>query len=213
MLLMDEAYKKSLPPAPKDSSRMLNSEIFAEYCKFAAMPHQDKCEYLGIEKDPKTGRPVAHPTQTAFGKKWGISNTSLTLWKARPEYTQLVLSNSVKWSADKVPDVIAALYRRCLQYGMAYDVEMYLKWAINWDPHKLGQQGGNQPFTMDDIRTIVAVLPREKQAKFYATIADIIADAEVARSRTEVSGDIPVIIDADQGHVRGQADNAPAPAR
>lgn len=166
------------------------------------MPHQEKCEYLGIKKDEKIGKYTAPPTNVAFALKWGVSVRTLSQWKHRPEFQQLILANSRQWGVEKVPDVIAALYRRCIQYGMAYDVEMYLKWTLNWNPNKPAAEG-QLPFTMDDIRTIVAILPREKQAKFYATIADIIGEAEVARSVTALSGDQPVIIDADTHPVRG----------
>jgi hypothetical protein len=39
-----------------------------------------------------------------------------------------------------------------------------------------------QKLDMDDIRSVIAVLPQERQDQFYATITDILAEAELRRS-------------------------------
>lgn len=42
---------------------------------------------------------------------------------------------------------------------------------------------------MDDIRSVISVLPQERQDQFYATITDILAEAELLRSGGEAQGD------------------------
>jgi hypothetical protein len=39
-----------------------------------------------------------------------------------------------------------------------------------------------QKLDMDDVRAVIAVLPKERQDQFYATITDILAEAELLRS-------------------------------
>jgi hypothetical protein len=42
-----------------------------------------------------------------------------------------------------------------------------------------------QKLDMDDIRSVISVLPQERQDEFYATITDILAEAELLRSGGE----------------------------
>lgn len=46
-----------------------------------------------------------------------------------------------------------------------------------------------QKLDMDDIRSVISVLPQERQDQFYATITDILAEAELRRSggKTQIS--------------------------
>lgn len=183
---------KSLRTPPALTGTLHNPDAFEEFITFAAMPHPDKCAYLEIEKDEKTGRYVDNPTYERFGKKWGISRRTLTDWKKREDFQGLVNSRQRQWGVDRVPDVLASLYRRCLQYGMAYDVLAFLGYYTSYNPNRPAAPQ-QQSFGMDDIRAIVAPLSKEKQARVFAVIADAIGDAELARRSATVQGDSTII--------------------
>lgn len=42
-----------------------------------------------------------------------------------------------------------------------------------------------QRLDMDDVRSVISVLPKERQDQFYATITDILAEAELLRSSSK----------------------------
>lgn len=46
-----------------------------------------------------------------------------------------------------------------------------------------------QKLDMDDIRVLISTLPQERQDQFYATISDILAEAELRRSSGQTQGD------------------------
>jgi GTP1/Obg family GTP-binding protein len=48
-----------------------------------------------------------------------------------------------------------------------------------------------QKLDMDDIRAVIAVLPQKRQDQFYATITDILAEAELLRSGGKTQIDNP----------------------
>lgn len=48
-----------------------------------------------------------------------------------------------------------------------------------------------QKLDMDDIRVLIGVLPQERQDQFYATITDILAEAELLRSGTQSTSGNP----------------------
>lgn len=176
-------------------------DIFQEFVQYSSLPDPEKCDYLGIERD-KDGRPKTKPTLKAFALKWGVSEHSLYDWKKRDDFYGAVLVRGREWGVNRIPNALAALYNRVIKYGMAYDFQVYMAYTIGWNMNRPPERR-DLPFTMDDIRAIVAVLPKEKQAKFYAAIADIIGDAELTRSSAKVQGDQPELAAAHQGEVRG----------
>jgi GTP1/Obg family GTP-binding protein len=48
-----------------------------------------------------------------------------------------------------------------------------------------------QKLDMDDIRAVISVMPQERQDQFYATITDILAEAELRRSSAQSAGGNP----------------------
>ena len=167
-----------------------------------ALSDPEKCEYMGIEVNPRTGKYDKVPTMIQFALKSGVSRETLSIWKHRPEFIYLVDLKRKQWGLDKVPNVLAALYTRCLKYGMAYDVETYLAYFAGWTRSQ-AVKGTVDKFAADDLRSIIAQLPIHKQKEAYARIADIIGEAELSRSSEEREGHITDGSTNNQIEVRG----------
>ena len=163
-------------------------QIFLDFVDFMALPDPEKYEFMGIQFDPLTKKyPGRVPTLTQFALKVGVARETLSRWKAQPEFLYLVEMKRKQWGVDKIPNVLAALYTRCLKYGMAYDVETYLAYFTGWTRSKIEKESGDK-FDADDLRSIIAQLPEQKQKEAYAKIGDIIAEAELLRSRSQGEG-------------------------
>ena len=178
----------SLQNSISSADALRKKDIFLKFVDFMALPDPEKFEYMGIAIDPKTGKyPGKVPTQQQFATRSGVAKETLSRWKAQPEFLYLVDIKRKQWGIDKVPNVLAALYTRCLKYGMAYDVETYLAYFAGWTRTQ-AIKGEVDKFAADDLRSVIAQLPAEKQKEAYAKIADIIGEAELSRSSEERSG-------------------------
>ena len=78
-------------------------------------------------------------------------------------------------------DVLTGLKKRCIKYGMAYDVELFLLYVEKWDRKHVLEILGEIKLGDNDIRTLVDLLPEDKQQKFYVTLTDLIAEAKSVR--------------------------------
>lgn len=189
-----------------DRGGTFKAEIYKKFVHFYSLPDPDKCEFLGIERDTK-GKYIQRPTQSMFAKKFGVSDDTLSIWKKRENFAKEVDKEQMDWGLDKVGNVLASLYRRCLDYGKAEDVELFLAYYKGWDKKQVVAMQ-REIFSMDDLRALIGVLPQEKQEAFYETISNIITEAELARGSSEVQGHQPDQSGSDPQAVRQQADNA-----
>lgn len=172
------------PEAPGIVQDPYKAAIYKKFVDFCAMPDVDKCVMLGIPKDEKTGRYKELPTQTKFAQKFGVHINTLSQWKRRTEFGVAVDAEQKEWGIDHTPNVMAALLRRCLRYGIGTDVELYLAYYKNWDRKQVIKHV-TEKFAMDDIRALLEILPKEKQDEFYGIIANIVAEAELLRGGRE----------------------------
>lgn len=167
---------------------LYKNEVYKNFVEYYALPDPDKCAFLEIAFDTKLKKYVEEPTMKLFAKKFGVHTNTLTGWKKREDFLSAVDRRRKEWGMDRTSNVLSALYRRCIQYGMSYDVETYLAYFEGWDKKK-AIEAPTTKFGMDDIRAIIAPLPKDKQEKFYAIITQIITEAESARGDSEVQGD------------------------
>lgn len=164
------------------------NHVFNEFVKFMAMADPDKAEMFGITFDVKKRRYERIPNLQDFAKKHGVHRNTLGAWKKREDFKKAVDAKQEQWGVDLLPNVMAALYRRCVQYGISTDVELFLAYYKKWDRRQVIKHIGEK-FDLDDVRALIAPLPKEKQEHFYGLITEIITEAEVHRSRAEVQGD------------------------
>ena len=65
---------------------------------------------------------------------------------------------------------------------MAYDVELFLLYVEKWDRKHILEILSEVKLSDNDIRTLVDLLPKDKQKLFYDTLTNLIAEAESART-------------------------------
>lgn len=147
-------------------------DVFDIFVDWIALPTTERAE-MGIE------------TQTDFAKKYGIHNVTLTTWKKREDFKKAKQEAQVSRLENCTADVLEGLKDRCVKYGMAYDVELFLLYVEKWDRKHVLEILGEIKLGDNDIRTIVDLLPENKQKAFYETITDLIAEAESTRDIVE----------------------------
>lgn len=182
-------------------------ELFKKFIDFYAMPDPDKCAEFDIPFDEKKGKYERVPTQIDFAKKYGLARETLSRWKNRIDFIPAVERQQKGWGLEKIPNVMAALYRRCLRFGISSDVELYLAYYANWDRKQVIKLTGEK-YDLDDLRSLVALLPEDRQKAFYATISNIIRETEIYGQRAEVSEYGPAQSGSDPQNVRGYAHTA-----
>ena len=80
-------------------------------------------------------------TQKEFATEIGVNQDTLTDWKRRPEFGQLVFRALTEWVKERVPDAIGGLYLKASsEKASARDVEVFLRLGgldvINPNPKK-----------------------------------------------------------------------------
>lgn len=161
--------------------------IYAEFCVWYSRPDIDRWEMLGVsEADIQNPKHYAYrraPTQRDFAKFHGIHENTCSRWKREPTFGNQVSNEREAWGKNLTANVIASLYRRCIKYGMAYDVETWLAYIEGWDRKQVIQVV--ERYDTGDIRAILSALPPEEQQEFYEYITRAIQRAELHRRRGE----------------------------
>lgn len=116
-----------------------------------------------------------------FANKYGIREATLSEWKKRPEFNELKREAQIAKLSDETSDVLDGLKRRCIKYGMAYDVELFLLYVEKWDRKHVLEILSEVKLGNNDIRTLIDGLPEEEQKRFYDTLTELIAKAEQTR--------------------------------
>ena len=122
------------------------------------------------------------PTGRKFAEHYGINENTLTLWKRRADFNELKREAQILKLSDETSDVLDGLKKRCIRYGMAYDVELFLLYVEKWDRKHVLEILGEIKLGDNDVRTLVNFLPEEKQKKFYDLLTELLAEAEYART-------------------------------
>ena len=183
---MNDAMNDVENPRNDDEGRgVYKQEVFDAFVLFMSMPDPDKAKMFDVPFDEKKGRYEWIPKQVDFAKKYGVSQETLSGWKRRKDFVSAVDAKHRQWGLDTVPNVMAALYRRCLKYGISTDIELFLAYYQNWDRKQVIRHE-HEKFDMNDVRALIAPLPKEKQEKFYALIDEIIGEARVSGTGSAV---------------------------
>ncbi len=126
------------------------------------------------------------PTQGAFAAKHEISEDTLTLWKKKDEFWKLVDRFTRDWAKQFTPNIIKTLYKRANKVENAHpkDTELWLRYIQGFEDKAVETlKTPKAMFAEDDVRTVIAYLPAEKQKFFYATINQLFAEARKERDR------------------------------
>lgn len=173
------------PLSGEDMKKSKVRELFAE---FLSLPDPDRAAFMDVPYDPSKRKFAKIPTYTDFALKYGVHTRTLYNWRQQADFNALVKSKREKWGQNLVPNVLAALYTRCIKYGMAYDVETFLAYYEGWSRTQKIQPVGEK-FEEGDLRAIISVLPVEEQKQFYESIANILTRAQLRGGSQKVQGD------------------------
>jgi hypothetical protein len=144
-------------------------DVFARFIDWSTLTKKER-QKVGIE------------TAKAFAKKYDITEKTLVDWKKRPDFLDLKREAQILKMCEDTPDVLEGLKQRCIRYGMAYDVELFLLYVEGWDRKHVLEILGEVKLGDNDIRSLVELLPENKRAQFYETLANLVAEAEYARA-------------------------------
>jgi hypothetical protein len=144
-------------------------DVYARYIDWIALTNEER-------------KKIGLPTQKSFCEKYGINTTTVCLWQDRPEFSELKRKAQVKKLSLETSDVLEGLKNRCVKYGMAYDIELFLLYVEDWNREHILKLKGEVKLGADDLRSIIDLLPVPKRAKFYDVLTELIAEAEGLRS-------------------------------
>jgi hypothetical protein len=143
-------------------------DIYGRFIEWIALTHEERA---------KMGLRFAGD----FAQKYGVRPSTLSDWQKRPEFLDLKREAQILKLQLETSDVLDGLKKRCIKYGMAYDVELFLLYVEKWDRKHVLEILGEVKLGDNDIRTLVDLLPEAKQKKFYDVLTELIAEAESAR--------------------------------
>lgn len=136
-------------------------EVFEEYLNWMSLSTPEK-QQLGIT----TGRD--------FARTHGISEDRLSKWKRQEGFQELVNERMRQRWNELTPNVLYALYIRCMKYGMASDVELWLAYFQDWTRKMVGKnKKAEVEFTQNDIRALLAPLSKDEQNKYIGLLNEI----------------------------------------
>ena len=138
--------------------------------------HARFIEWQVMTKEEKRTEGLVHGKD--FAKKYGIRPTTLSDWKRRQDFAGDKREAFILKFGDNTVDVMNGLMNRCMKYGMAYDVELWLLYVEGWDRKHVIEILKVIKLGEEDIRSLVEYLPDEKKKLFYDTLIDLIGEAE-----------------------------------
>lgn len=145
-----------------------------------------------------------------FAAKYKLDPTTLTRWRKSERFDALVNDKRSHWLKEKTPNVLAALYKRILKYGISSDVELWLSFVEKWDRKQIIENKLPR-LDPDDVRSLILLLPDNEQKQFYEQFAVLLAKAKQHASDSTDGGDSPDEQPGDDSDsVSGQADNTSA---
>lgn len=178
--------KGSAIESPITRDEINRDEIMRIYAVYISAPDADKCEMLKIPFDVKLKKYESRPTDIKFAAMHGVHRDTLYNWRKREDFRKTVDKTGKDWGMALLPNVMASLYRTCIKYGRAYDVELFLAYYADWDRKQVIKHV-HEKFDVDDLRAIIDELPDEEKENAYEQLGNIITRAELYRSNKEVS--------------------------
>lgn len=175
-----EKEKKTQPKKAVEKKPKTIGEIFYEerevYLKDA---YEDFIRWTILTKAERKLED-APLTQKDFAKKWNIHPDTTTDWTKRKDFDTRRTETFRKKLAAEVPEVMSDLRKRIKKYGQGMDVELWLAYSEGWDRKRVVELRPPVQFGENDVRALIEKLPPDKQAKYYETIAKLLADARDA---------------------------------
>lgn len=151
--------------------------LYNEFILWTAMPHQEKVK-LGLE------------WQKDFSAYHKIDESTLWRWKHRDDFEKRVDDILKKWSTDKTPDVVHAIYRSAIK-GNPLSQQLWLGYFKGYNPRKAdGTEENKVEVGVNDIRFIISGFPEPMKSKWNAILTEFTIEANALRDARETDGDL-----------------------
>jgi len=93
---------------------------YQEFIRFTAIPRVFREKELGYNSDG------------VFAKKYKVNPGTLSAWKKDQNFWDEVKNILKFWGADRLPDVLAGLYKKAVTDGNAAEVKLWLQYFADW---------------------------------------------------------------------------------
>ncbi len=106
----------------------------------------------------------------------GVHRNTITRWKARDDFKREVYEKRMEWGSDQIGEVLEGWKKACMK-GSTPAIELWLAYFSGWNKNKLDTQH-RESFNQDDMRSLVTILPPDRQKYFYQILAQLIIESE-----------------------------------
>jgi hypothetical protein len=91
-----------------------------EFIRFTALPRVFREKEWGFNLD------------VDFAKKFNVRPETLCAWKKDPEFWESIRDTLKLWGKDRIPDVLAGMYKKAISEGNATEVKLWLQYFDDW---------------------------------------------------------------------------------
>jgi hypothetical protein len=91
-----------------------------EFIRFTALPRVFREKEWGFNLD------------LDFAKKFKVRPETLCAWKKEPEFWEGIRDTLKLWGKDRIPDVLAGMYKKAVSEGNATEVKLWLQYFDDW---------------------------------------------------------------------------------
>lgn len=91
-----------------------------EFIRFTALPRVFRDKEWGFNSDAD------------FANKFRVNPGTLVEWKKDSEFIEGVMATLRSWGKDRLPDVLAGLYKKAIKDGTASEVKLWLQYFDDW---------------------------------------------------------------------------------
>ena len=166
-----EAMRNKQIAALRNLERQRGPQRMSEYLHF--------CEWYAAPLDIRKEKFDDIKTMGEYAKEHGVHTDTLTKWKKRPEFYNLV-SQARQGHADDSWGEVMYGWKKSVLKGNPYALELWLAYFMGWDKKLVIEEKHKLNLDMGDVRSLIEQLPEGKQADFYETIGRLLHEAQAA---------------------------------
>jgi len=91
-------------------------------------------EYIRFTATPRVFREKewGYITDGDFAKKFKLNPCTLTEWRKSPDFWDQVKNRLRELFKDKIPDVMAGVYKKIVKDGSAAEAKFFMQWVDDW---------------------------------------------------------------------------------
>lgn len=150
----------------------VKESIYEEFVLWSAMPPTERSRF-GCQ------------TQDEFCKKFNVGINTPTRWKRQPDFHKKVTELRHRWAFDKTSDVIYGIYTAALK-GNDRSQKLWMQVFCGFTEKTENTVKAEVSLTLDDIRSIINILPEPLKIKHYANLRELLDDATALRRSGQI---------------------------